>query len=72
MATASKLSSSMQLKYSAGVDSGGKEVFKRKTFKNLKPAVLDDDIYALSQQMGAVQENPVAEVKRIDESSIQA
>ena len=72
MATVTKLSSGMQLKYSMGTDGNGKEVFRRKTFKNFKSDVLDDDIYAVSQQFNILQEPSVVEVKRIDESVIDA
>ena len=72
MATVTKLSSGMQLKYSMGTDGNGKEVFKRKTFKNFKSDVLDDDLLAVSQQFNLLQEPLVVEVMRIDESVIDA
>lgn len=72
MATVTKLSSGMQLKYSMGTDGNGKEVFKRKTFKNFKSNVLDDDLLAVSQQFNLLQEPLVVEVMRIDESVIDA
>ena len=72
MATATKLSSGMQLKYSMGVNGDGKEIFKKKTFKNFKPDALDDDIYEVSQLFASIQEPSVDEVKRIDESLIEA
>lgn len=68
MANVEKVASNLQLTYSMGIGNDGKEVFKRKTFKNFRPESLDADILAVASGLASVQEPELREVKRIDES----
>ncbi|MZQ75651.1 MAG: DUF1659 domain-containing protein [Peptoclostridium sp.] len=72
MANVEKVASNLQLTYSMGIGNDGKEVFKRKTFKNFRPEALDADILAVASGLASVQEPELSEVKRIDESVITA
>ena len=68
MANVEKVASNLQLTYSMGIGNDGKEVFKRKTFKNFRPEALDADILAVASGLASVQEPELSEVRRIDES----
>lgn len=68
MANVEKVASNLQLTYSMGLGNDGKEVFKRKTFKNFRPEVLDADILEVANGLAAVQEPELSEVRRVDES----
>lgn len=68
MANVEKVASNLQLTYSMGIGNDGKEVFKRKTFKNFRPEALDADILAVANGLASVQEPELSEVRRVDES----
>ncbi|KDR96804.1 Protein of unknown function [Peptoclostridium litorale DSM 5388] len=66
MATATNLDSSIRLKYSYGVDGDGHEISKRKTLSKVKCDSTNEDIYAVAQSIGGLQDPSLVEVVRED------
>lgn len=59
-----KMPGSLKLKYSAGTNESGKEVFRTKVMGNIHPDATDDAVFALKDLLTAVQEAPVVELHR--------
>lgn len=68
--TATKLQSSMVIKYKVGTDANGKDVLKKQSFTNVKVDAADDNIYAAAQALGSLLAYPLNEILRSDDSSI--
>lgn len=64
------LKSSMTLRYVAGQDDNGKDVFKTQTFSNLRANALDEDIFAVGTTLSTVLAAGSAEVHKKDDSLI--
>ncbi|MBB6216400.1 hypothetical protein HNQ80_002500 [Anaerosolibacter carboniphilus] len=62
--------SRLKISYSVGLDDNGKEKLKTKTYTNIKPTALDDDVYAVASALVGLQSNPVVSVGRVDEKKI--
>lgn len=62
--------SRLKISYSVGLDDNGKEKLKTKTYTNIKPTALDDDVYAVASALAGLQSNPVVGVGRVDEKKI--
>lgn len=65
-----KMPGSLRLKYSAGTNAEGKEVFKNRTISNINPEATDEAVYALKALLAEVQEKPVLELFRVENKSI--
>lgn len=50
----------------------GRTVIQSKTYTNLKAAAIADDVYAVGQAFGALQQKPVSAIKRISEAELVA
>lgn len=48
----------------------GRTVIRNKNFANLKPVATEADVYAVGQALGALQQKPVAGIRRINEAKL--
>jgi len=62
--------SRLQLKLQTGQDADGNPIIKTKTYSRVKPAALDEDVYAIAKAIAALQTNPLVAVKRVDEEEL--
>ncbi|MFC4386559.1 DUF1659 domain-containing protein [Gracilibacillus marinus] len=73
MAQALRTDSRMQLVFDNGVDPiSGKQVFKTKSFNNVKTNATPDQILLIAQALAPLQQLPLFEVKRNDTEVITA
>ena len=54
MVEAIETSFSLIIKYKAGLDEEGKDVFKRLIFSDLNPDASDEDLYAVGNKIGKI------------------
>ncbi|WML36750.1 DUF1659 domain-containing protein [Clostridium sp. OS1-26] len=69
-ATATKLQTTLLLKYKDGVDAKGKEIIKTQRFSKVKTTASDQDIYDVSVELGKLIGKPLNEIVREDQSGI--
>ena len=67
---ATKLGSSLKLKYSLGLNEKGIEKFKIITLKNIKSTISDDDLFTLSGHLKELQNNTLVSVTKIDDTKL--
>lgn len=65
-----KMPGSLKLKYSAGTDSSGKEIFKTRIFGNINPDATDVSVYALKSLLAAVQTEATVVFVRTENKAI--
>ncbi|ASN04147.1 DUF1659 domain-containing protein [Virgibacillus necropolis] len=71
MATANMVNSTLRLIFSEGVDAiSGKEVFKTKSFSNVKTAATADQLYAISILLEPLQQRLLFKIERNDSSEL--
>jgi len=58
--------SKLQLKFSMGLDSNGKEIIKTKTLTGIKTQATDQDVMDVATALVSLQSNPVADIVRVD------
>lgn len=63
-------SAELTLKVQTGVNAAGQPVYRARTFRNLKPAATDADVYDIGAAVGALQAHPVAAVSRVDTGNL--
>ena len=70
-ATATMVDSRLSLIFSDGVDGiTGKELFKTKSFNNVKVTATADQLYAVSTSLAPLQERSLFKVERDDSSEL--
>lgn len=63
--------STLQLVFQTGADPNtGRAVFKTKSFSNVKPDATTEQIYEIAVAFEGLQEHPVSEINRRDNSEI--
>lgn len=71
MAVAELYSSTLQIILDDGLDmDSGKQVYKTKSFNNIKPEATADQLYALAHAFVELQERPLYDIERKDSSQI--
>lgn len=65
-----KMPGSLKLKYSAGTNALGKEVFKTKLMNGIHPEATDDAVYGLRDLLAEVQTEPTTEFSRVENKFI--
>lgn len=71
MAVQELMSSSLQLILNDGIDEGsGQPIYRTKSFNNVKTTANAEQLYAVSTAMAALQELPLYNVQRRDNSDI--
>ena len=68
--TTNKLTSALIIKVKTGTTSEGKDKFSSITFKKVKIAAVDQDVYDVANAIGTVLSHPVNDIMRQDESEI--
>ncbi|WP_099159553.1 DUF1659 domain-containing protein [Virgibacillus ndiopensis] len=72
MAVAEIFKSTLQLVFDDGIDpTSGKQIFKTKSFNNVKTEATADQLYAIAQAMAPLQERSLYNIEREDSSEIQ-
>lgn len=69
-ATSTKLQNTLVLKYKAGVNKNGKDVIKKQSFKSIKPAATEQDMYDVAKQIETLLGTTLNELLVDQESSI--
>ena len=69
-ATASKLNSTLVVKYKDGVDKKGKEIIKKQRFAKVKPAATEQAVYDTALEIEKLLGRKLDEVIREDQSGI--
>ncbi|MTT32344.1 DUF1659 domain-containing protein [Terrilactibacillus sp. BCM23-1] len=70
MATADVLNSTLILLLDGGLDEKGKQIYKRKSFRNIKPSASQDALYAIAQALAPLQTLPLIDIERTDVSQL--
>ena len=71
MAIVTKNPSSLKLRLDCGIDDvTGKTIVRSKTFSNVKPAALADDMYEVGDAIASLQKHALLEIARIDNSTL--
>ena len=70
MAQATLMKSSLRLVFDYGVDENGKQVFKSKSYANVKPGATPDQFSTAADAIAALSSMPLAFVERNDTSTI--
>ncbi|HEY5562474.1 MAG TPA: DUF1659 domain-containing protein [Clostridiaceae bacterium] len=66
--TASKLLTSINIKYKTGVDANGKDISKSKKVGNIKVTATDADIYAVGTAIGGLLKYQILEIQKSDDN----
>lgn len=61
-----KLTSALMMKVKTGVDGKGNDIFKNITFKKIKPAAAEEDVFAVAQGIASILAVPVSSIQRQD------
>ena len=61
--------SRLQLRLLVGVEEG-REIYRLRTFGNVKPDAEDEDIMEVAQALGALQVHEVNAVRRVDQADL--
>lgn len=69
-ATATKLSSSLIIKYIDGVDPKGKEIVKKQSFSKIKTSAAEQDLFDIAKEIEKLIGKTLDEVIREDQNSI--
>lgn len=69
-AKATKLQTTLLLKYKDGVDAKGKDVIKTQRFSKVKTSASDQDIYDVSVELVKLIGKPLNEIVREDQNGI--
>ena len=71
MAIVTKNPSSLKLRFDCGPDEiTGKTKVRSKTYSNVKPGALSDDIHAVGDAIASLQKHDLLEIARIDNSTL--
>jgi len=63
-------SSRVRLRFVDSVDGEGRERLVSKTYSNLKPDAMDEDVYAVAADLSVLQTKPLKTVVRTDEKEL--
>ncbi|WP_461206407.1 DUF1659 domain-containing protein [Clostridium sp. DL1XJH146] len=63
--------STLEMKYYAGKDENGDNVYKTQRYTNLKVAATDEDVFSISNSLAALLEDPTIEVTRVNEELLE-
>ncbi|MFD2616126.1 DUF1659 domain-containing protein [Terrilactibacillus laevilacticus] len=66
MASADTLSSALTLVLDGGLDEKGKQILKKKSFRNVKATASQDAVYAVAQALAPLQTLPLIDIERTD------
>lgn len=64
MINSTNVKSTLAIRYLAGQDEKGKDVFRVQRLQKVKPSATDEDVFAVATALGNLLENPSVEVTR--------
>jgi len=64
------INSRLQLHLEMGTDSEGNPITRVRSFSNVKPDALDQDVFDVAQTLANLQSHPLVKIGRIDENSL--
>ncbi|MCY6370215.1 DUF1659 domain-containing protein [Clostridium ganghwense] len=70
MAKSTNIKSTLIIRYHAGQDEKGKEIYKNQRINKVKPAAGDDDVFAVATVLSKFLDDPVVEVFRQNDNLI--
>lgn len=68
--TAIKNPSGLKMKFDCGKDENGKAIRKTKTYSNLRPDAIDQDVYDVGVMIASLQQNTLIEIVKADDTTI--
>ncbi|MGL4911822.1 MAG: DUF1659 domain-containing protein [Romboutsia sp.] len=73
MAIVTKNPSGLKLRFEVGTDEiSGKVKVKSRTYSNVKPSAVNDDVYAVGSVIASLQDYTLLEVAKIDNTTLSA
>ncbi|HSW35620.1 MAG TPA: DUF1659 domain-containing protein [Candidatus Limnocylindrales bacterium] len=69
--TAVPIVTRLQLRLTVGEDANLNPIYRTRSFSNIKPAVGNEDLYALAQEIGGLQVHPLSAVQRVNEFELE-
>lgn len=70
MAKSTNIKSTLVIKYHAGQDEKGKEIYKNQRLSKVKPTATDDEVFAVAGALANLLDDPVVEVFRQNDNLI--
>lgn len=70
MINSTSVKSTLAIKYLAGQDENGKDVFKTQRLQKVKPTATDEDVFAVAAALGSLLENSNVEIIRENDNLI--
>ncbi len=64
------LATRLQLRLKTGVTAEGKDIFRLRTFSNIKPTATDVDVKSVADGLASLQMHVVDTVRRIDQADL--
>ncbi|BBB91682.1 MAG TPA: DUF1659 domain-containing protein [Methylomusa anaerophila] len=58
------------IKVQTGLNTAGNPVYRQRTFANVKAGVSDDDLFAIGQGLGSLQQHTVSDITRVDAGNL--
>lgn len=58
----------LQIQFDLGLGENGRRISRTKTFSNIKSTAADQDLYEVASALIALQEYPVAAIRRVSQS----
>lgn len=72
MAIVTPISRHMQLQFQVGTTSSGLPKLSNRSYTHVSPSALDDDILAVGQALAALFSDPLYQVGKVDQTSIES
>lgn len=70
MAKSTNIKSTLIIKYHAGQDEKGKELYKNQRLSNIKPTATDDEVFAVAGALASLLDDSAVEVFRQNDNLI--
>ncbi|WKB35479.1 DUF1659 domain-containing protein [Terrilactibacillus sp. S3-3] len=71
MANGTLVSSTFVMVLDGGLDTDGKQILKKKSFRNIKAGAAHDALYTVASNLAPLQQHPLLSVERDDATTIQ-
>jgi hypothetical protein len=67
---ATPVDATLQVVVQTGTDQGGRPVTRTRSFRNLKPSAVDDDVMAVAKAFANLQSHPVDSIVKVVEIAL--
>jgi hypothetical protein len=64
------LSTTLRLQVQTGTDTGGKPIYRVRSYSRVKTDAADQDVYDVAHALGSLQLHPVNAISRVNESDL--